>query len=155
MLGSVIGDIIGSVYEFKNHRSKNFVPLFHLQARFTDDTVCTVAIADALVRGTDPKATLIKWCRRYAENGGWGKRFAEWFMDDNPQPYGSWGNGAAMRISPVGLLATSEDDVVGWGPMLPRPSPTTTLRASLQPVRWLWPSFGHDTRRQRKLSQRN
>lgn len=114
MLGSVIGDIIGSVYEFKNHRSKNFDPLFHRQARFTDDTVCTVAIADALVRGTDPKATLIEWCRRYAENGGWGKRFAEWFMDENPQPYGSWGNGAAMRISPVGLLATSEAEVIGW-----------------------------------------
>jgi ADP-ribosylglycohydrolase len=114
MLGTVIGDIIGSVYEFRNHRSKGFSPLFHSQARFTDDTVCTVAIADALVSVTDPKATLIEWCRRYAENGGWGKRFAEWFMDDNPQPYGSWGNGAAMRISPVGLLATSEDDVIGW-----------------------------------------
>jgi ADP-ribosylglycohydrolase len=114
MLGTVIGDIIGSVYEFKNHRSKNFDPLFHPQARFTDDTVCTVAIADALVRGTDPQATLIEWCRRYAENGGWGKRFAEWFMDDNPKPYGSWGNGAAMRISPVGMLATSEDEVIGW-----------------------------------------
>lgn len=114
MLGTVIGDIIGSVYEFKNHRSKNFDPLFHRQARFTDDTVCTVAIADALVRGTNPKATLIDWCRRYAENGGWGKRFAEWFMDENPLPYGSWGNGAAMRISPVGLLATSEEEALGW-----------------------------------------
>lgn len=114
MLGTVIGDIIGSVYEFKNHRSKNFEPLFHPQARFTDDTVCTVAIADALVRGTAPQATLIEWCRRYAENGGWGKRFAEWFMDDNPQPYGSWGNGAAMRISPVGFLATSEEEAIGW-----------------------------------------
>ena len=114
MLGTVIGDIIGSVYEFKNHRSKDVLPLFHPQVRFTDDTVCTVAIADALVSGTDPKATLIEWCRRYAENGGWGKQFALWFMDDNPQPYGSWGNGAAMRISPVGLLASSEDEVIGW-----------------------------------------
>jgi ADP-ribosyl-[dinitrogen reductase] hydrolase len=114
MLGTVIGDIIGSVYEFKNHRRKNFIPLFHPQARFTDDTVCTVAVADALVRGTDPQTTLIDWCRRYAENGGWGKRFAEWFMDDNPQPYGSWGNGAAMRISPVGLLACSEEEAIGW-----------------------------------------
>lgn len=114
MLGTVIGDIIGSVYEFKNHRRKDFAPLFHPQARFTDDTVCTVAVADALVRGTDPQATLIDWCRRYAENGGWGKRFAEWFMDDHPQPYGSWGNGAAMRISPVGLLASSEDEAIAW-----------------------------------------
>lgn len=114
MLGAIIGDIIGSVYEFKNLRRKDFEPLFHPEARFTDDTICTVAVADALTRGTDPQTTLIDWCRRYAENGGWGKRFAEWFMDDNPQPYGSWGNGAAMRISPVGLLATSEEEALAW-----------------------------------------
>lgn len=114
MLGTVIGDIIGSVYEFKNHRSKDFEPLFHPQARFTDDTVCTVAIADALVHGADPQATLIDWCRRHAENGGWGKRFAQWFLDDDPKPYGSWGNGAAMRISPVGLLASNEDEAIAW-----------------------------------------
>lgn len=114
MLGTIVGDIIGSVYEFKNLRRKDFEPLFHPEARFTDDTICTVAIADALTRGTDPKTTLIEWCRRYAENGGWGKRFAEWFMDDNPKPYGSWGNGAAMRISPVGLLAKSEEEAIAW-----------------------------------------
>ena len=110
MLGTVIGDIIGSAYEFSNFKSKEFVPLFHPKARFTDDTVCTVAVADALTRGADPQATLIEWCRRYAENGGWGKQFALWFLDDNPQPYGSWGNGGAMRISPVGLLASSDDE---------------------------------------------
>lgn len=114
MLGAVIGDIIGSVYEFKNHRSKTFEPLFHPEARFTDDTVCTVAIADALVRGADPQSTLIAWCRQYAENGGWGKRFAQWFLDEDPKPYGSWGNGAAMRISPVGLLAKNEDEAIAW-----------------------------------------
>jgi len=114
MLGTIIGDIVGSVYEFKNYRHKDFEPLIHPQARFTDDTVCTVAVADALVRGANPQDTLIDWCRRHAENGGWGKRFAEWFMDDNPQSYGSWGNGAAMRISPVGLLATSEEEAIAW-----------------------------------------
>lgn len=114
MLGTIIGDIVGSVYEFKNVRRKDFAPLFHPLARFTDDTVCTVAVADALVQGSDPKSTLIEWCRRYAENGGWGKRFAEWFMDENPQPYGSWGNGAAMRISPVGLLARNEAEAIAW-----------------------------------------
>ncbi len=114
MLGTIIGDIIGSAYEFSNFKGKNFTPLFHPKARFTDDTVCTVAVADALTQGVDPQATLIEWCRRYAENGGWGKRFAEWFMDNNPQPYGSWGNGAAMRIAPVGLLASTEAEVIGW-----------------------------------------
>ena len=114
MLGALIGDIVGSVYEFSNFKSKAFTPLFHPKARFTDDTVCTTAVADALTRGTDPQAALIDWCRRYAEKGGWGKQFAEWFMDDNPQPYGSWGNGAAMRIASVGLLASSEAEAIGW-----------------------------------------
>lgn len=110
MLGTVIGDMVGSVYEFKNHRSKWFEPLFHANARFTDDSVCTVAVADALVNGRHPQEALIDWCNRYAENGGWGKRFAEWFTADQPAPYGSYGNGAAMRISPVGLLAASLDE---------------------------------------------
>ena len=114
MLGTLIGDIVGSAYEFSHFKGKDFAPLFHPQARFTDDTVCTVAVADALTRGADPQTTLVAWCRRYAENGGWGKRFALWFMDDNPLPYGSWGNGAAMRIAPVGLLARTEAEVLGW-----------------------------------------
>jgi ADP-ribosyl-[dinitrogen reductase] hydrolase len=105
MLGTLMGYIIGSAYEFSKFKDQDFVPLFHPKARFTDDTVCTVAVADALTQGADPQTILIEWCRRYAENGGWGKSFAEWFMDDNPQPYGSWGNGAAMLIAPVGLLA--------------------------------------------------
>ncbi len=114
MLGAIVGDIIGSAYEFNNHRSKTFEPLFHPEARFTDDTVCTVAIADALIQGTDPALSLQSWCQRYAENGGWGQRFALWIFEDNPQPYGSWGNGAAMRISPVGLLAGTEDELFQW-----------------------------------------
>lgn len=114
MLGTLTGDIVGSAYEFSHFKGKDFVPLFHPKARFTDDTVCTVAVADALIRGTDPQTTLIEWCKRYAENGGWGKQFALWFMDDNPQPYGSWGNGAAMRIAPVGLLASIEAEAIGW-----------------------------------------
>jgi ADP-ribosyl-[dinitrogen reductase] hydrolase len=114
MLGTIIGDIIGSAYEFHNCRRTDFEPLFHPKARFTDDTVCTIAVADALTRGIEPQAVLIDWCQRYAENGGWGKRFALWFMGDNPQPYGSWGNGAAMRISPVGFLANAEEEAIAW-----------------------------------------
>jgi ADP-ribosylglycohydrolase len=114
MLGTLIGDIIGSAYEFSHFKGKDFAPLFHPKARFTDDTVCTVAVAAALVHGTDPQTAMIEWCKRYAENGGWGKQFALWFLDDNPQPYNSWGNGAAMRIAPVGLLANTEAEVIGW-----------------------------------------
>ena len=114
MLGTITGDIVGSAYEFSYFKGKNFEPLFHAKARYTDDTVCTVAVADALTRGADPRSTLIDWCRRYAENGGWGKQFAFWFLDDDPQPYGSWGNGAAMRIAPLGLLANTEEEIIGW-----------------------------------------
>lgn len=114
MLGIVIGDMVGSVYEFRSLRRKDFMPLFHDEARFTDDTVCTIGVADALVSGDDPKRRLIQWCRKYSENGGWGRRFSFWFMSEDPRPYQSWGNGAAMRVAPVGLLATSEEEVSAW-----------------------------------------
>ena len=114
MLGTVIGDIVGSVYEFRNFKSKTFQPLFHPHAKFTDDTVCTVAVADAIVNDRDPAESLQDWCRRYEDNGGWGQRFALWIADDEPKPYGSWGNGGAMRIAPVGLVATSEEQTRAW-----------------------------------------
>jgi ADP-ribosylglycohydrolase len=81
--------------------------LFHTGAKFTDDTVCTVAIADALVNGLDPATTLQRWGREYWSNGGWGQRFNLWLAEDDPKPYNSWGNGSAMRVGPAGLLATS------------------------------------------------
>jgi ADP-ribosylglycohydrolase len=112
MLGAITGDIIGSWYEFRNYKAKNFEPLFHTGAKFTDDTVCTVAIADALVNGLDPAATLQRWGREYWSNGGWGQRFTLWLAEDDPQPYNSWGNGAAMRVGPAGLLATSLEHVI-------------------------------------------
>ena len=112
MLGSIIGDIVGSAYEFSGYKSKTFTPLFHPKSRFTDDTVCTVGIAQALLDNADPATTLIAWCDRYAENGGWGRAFAQWFTASKPEPYGSWGNGGAMRVSPVGFLATSEEAVI-------------------------------------------
>lgn len=111
MLGTVIGDIVGSPYEFRNHRSKSF-PLFHPRSRFTDDTVCTIGVADALLAGGDPARVLQAWCRRYESNGGWGRRFSQWITDDDPRPYGSLGNGGAMRVSPAGLLACSVDDAL-------------------------------------------
>lgn len=113
MLGAIAGDIIGSWYEFRNIKVKDFQPLFHKGAKFTDDTVCTVAEADALVNGLDPVQTLQRWGRAYWSNGGWGQRFNLWLVDDDPQPYNSWGNGAFMRISAAGLLATSLEHELG------------------------------------------
>jgi len=107
MLGSIIGDVAGSVYEFNNYRAKDFAPFFHPKAAFTDDTVCTVAIADALIHRKCPASSLKEWGERYWANGGWGRSFALWLGSDSLEPYGSYGNGAAMRVAPVGLLATS------------------------------------------------
>lgn len=107
MLGSIIGDIAGSVYEFNNYRAKDFTPFFHAEAAFTDDTVCIIAIADALLHDKCPARTLKAWGERYWSNGGWGRSFALWLGSDSLEPYGSYGNGAAMRVAPAGLLATS------------------------------------------------
>lgn len=112
MLGAIIGDIVGSVYEFNNYKAKDFDPFFHPRAFFTDDTVCTVAVADALVNGIDPANALRTWGRRYEKNGGWGARFAQWLGSDDEGPYNSYGNGAGMRVSPAGLLAGSVDDAI-------------------------------------------
>ncbi|MEN9902976.1 MAG: hypothetical protein RL651_1640 [Pseudomonadota bacterium] len=110
MLGSIIGDIAGSVYEFNNYRAKDFAPFFHAQAAFTDDTVCTIAIADALVHEKCPARTLKHWGERYWSNGGWGRSFALWLGSESLEPYGSYGNGAAMRVAPAGLLANSLEE---------------------------------------------
>ena len=114
MLGAIIGDIVGSVYEKRNYRGKDFEPLFHANVRYTDDTVCTVAVADALLHRKKPTQALQEWCRRYEDTGGWGQRFALWIADDEPKPYQSWGNGAAMRISAVGFLARTEQEAIDW-----------------------------------------
>ena len=112
MLGAIIGDIVGSVYEFNNYRAKNFTPFFHRRAFYTDDTVCTIAIADALINERHPGVALKDWGQRYWENGGWGGRFAVWLGSASLEPYGSYGNGAAMRVAPAGLLAALTEEAV-------------------------------------------
>lgn len=112
MLGAIIGDIVGSVYEFDNYCATDFEPFFHPNAAFTDDTVCTIAVADALLQGKAPEWLLKEWGRRYWGIGGWGNRFAQWLTSNDAAPYGSYGNGAAMRVSPAGLLAASIDSAV-------------------------------------------
>lgn len=112
MLGAVIGDIVGSVYEFNNCKTKTFEPLFHPKAFYTDDTVCTVAVADALLNERHPAEALKDWGRRYWETGGWGLRFGRWLQSDSLEPYGSYGNGAAMRVAPAGYLARSLEEAI-------------------------------------------
>jgi len=110
MLGAIIGDIVGSIYEVENYRAKDF-KFFDRRADFTDDTVCTIAVADALLHGTNPAEALHDWCGRY-RGRGYGGMFAQWLARGNRRPYGSFGNGAAMRVSPAGFLARSLDEAL-------------------------------------------
>lgn len=112
MLGAIIGDIVGSVYEFNNYKAKDFDPFFHPKCFFTDDTVCTAAVAESLTRHIDPAVSLREWGRRYWKNGGWGMRFAQWLGSDDEGPYNSFGNGAGMRVSPAGFLARTFDEAL-------------------------------------------
>ena len=101
MLGAIIGDIVGSRWEFNPTNDYNFKWLSD-ENDFTDDTICTVGVADAILRDRDFGESIHEWCRRYPHPmGGYGGRFAQWVRSDNPQPYGSYGNGASMRLSPV------------------------------------------------------
>lgn len=112
MLGAIIGDIVGSVYEWNNVKTKDFGPLFHEKAFYTDDTICTIAVADALIHGRHAGEALMDWGGRYFDNGGWGGMFSRWLLRGVPEPYNSYGNGAAMRVSPAGLLANSADEAL-------------------------------------------
>ena len=110
MIGAIAGDIIGSVYEHDPIKTKDF-PLFHPQCRFTDDTVLTIAIAQAILEDRNYVKTVRKIGRKYP-HAGYGGSFIHWLHSTAPKPYNSWGNGAAMRVSPVGLAFDSVDTVL-------------------------------------------
>lgn len=114
MLGAIIGDIVGSRFEFNNTKDYNFGPLFTNECQFTDDTICTVAIADAILNGSEDYATYLQaWCRKYpSPMGGYGASFSRWIHDKEAKPYFSFGNGAAMRVSPVGWANFKSSETV-------------------------------------------
>lgn len=105
MLGAITGDIIGSPYEFLGFKSTDF-PLFTEQSRFTDDTVLTVAVADALLHNLDYAKTLKDYGRRYPD-AGYGGSFNIWMHSNSMAPFNSWGNGSAMRTSPIGFFCNN------------------------------------------------
>ena len=107
MIGAIIGDIVGSRFEFDNTNDFNF-ELFTEECAYTDDTICTIAVADAAMNGSSYGVLLHSWCRRYPEPmGSYGCSFADWIASNNPQPYNSFGNGSAMRVAPVAWVAQS------------------------------------------------
>lgn len=109
MIGAIAGDIIGSVYEHNPIKTKDF-DLFDPLCRFTDDSVLTVAVADSILRGHPYAESMREIGRRYP-NAGYGGSFNQWLHSDDPRPYESWGNGSAMRVSPVGFAFATEDEV--------------------------------------------
>ena len=112
MIGAILGDMIGAPYEFDmGNKTKDF-PLFSSGTEFTDDTVMTIAVAEALLDTLGKSDEIIiealvqsmqKWGRKYS-NAGYGCMFSQWLITPDPQPYGSYGNGSAMRVSSVGWL---------------------------------------------------
>jgi len=110
MLGAIAGDIIGSVYESRPIKTVDF-PLFGPGSRFTDDTVLTIGVGKAILEENDYARAIQEMGRKYPD-AGYGPSFLRWLDSDNPRAYGSWGNGAAMRISPVGLAFDSEEKVL-------------------------------------------
>jgi ADP-ribosylglycohydrolase len=110
MIGAIAGDIMGSVYEHNQIKTKDF-PLFHPRCCFTDDTVLTAAVADAILTGRPYEQSVREFGRRHP-GAGYGGMFNGWLHSDHPQPYNSWGNGSAMRVSPVGFAFNTEDEVL-------------------------------------------
>ena len=117
MIGAIIGDIAGSIYEFNNIKTTDF-PIISDDCFFTDDTVMTVAVAEALIKGERNEAKtekeMVKSMKKYGKlypDAGYGSRFGEWLSSSEPKPYGSFGNGSAMRVSPVAWFFHSLEKV--------------------------------------------
>jgi ADP-ribosylglycohydrolase len=110
MIGAIAGDIIGSVHEFGRTNSKDF-PLFTPASAFTDDSVLTVAVAQAILTDGDYRRAVLAFGRRYPD-AGYGGFFRDWLASPDPRPYNSFGNGSAMRVSPVGFAFGTEAEVL-------------------------------------------
>jgi ADP-ribosylglycohydrolase len=112
MLGAIIGDIIGSVHEGAGTKTKDF-PLFVPRSTFTDDTVLTVAVAEWILTGQDLVDLLLAYFHDYPGRG-YGGMFHQWGHSSSREPYNSFGNGAAMRVSPVGFAFETMEEVLDW-----------------------------------------
>jgi len=115
IIGAIAGDIIGSVYEFHNVKTLDF-DLFCVRSIFTDDSVLTLATMYAVLNQKDYAETYQLFGRNYPDRG-YGGRFRSWIHSKNPEPYNSWGNGSAMRVSPVAWCCNNLDDVMAMAKM--------------------------------------
>lgn len=116
MLGAIIGDIAGSRFEFNNYLNTDF-KLFTKECAYTDDTICTIAVAYSLLsKGKISFSdSLLYWCRKYPNpKGHYGGSFAKWIHSNNNEPYNSFGNGSAMRVSPCAWLSNDLDTILQY-----------------------------------------
>jgi ADP-ribosylglycohydrolase len=111
ILGAIVGDMIGSRFEFNNYKDVDF-ELFANETNFTDDSVLTIATMSCIIDEGSYTRAYQSFARRYPGRG-YGGNFSGWIHSDNPQPYNSWGNGSAMRASPVGWAFDTLEDVLG------------------------------------------
>lgn len=110
MIGAIIGDIVGSVFEWNNIKHKEF-ELFTEKSDFTDDTVMTIATIDSIINNIPFGKSYKKWFRKYP-NRGYGGNFIGWGISNSIKPYNSWGNGSAMRVSPIGYYYDILEEVL-------------------------------------------
>ena len=136
MIGAIIGDIAGSTYEFHSIKAKDF-PLFAPGSNTTDDSLMSIAVASALIqtgKDEDFKTSVISSMRQIAAKypcppmGGYGGRFRHWLVSPHPRPYGSFGNGSAMRVFPCNAAAVHEADALRHAS--PNKSARTTERSN-------------------------
>ncbi len=112
MIGAIAGDVIGSIYEGRGKQIKREdFPLFSPGCHFTDDSLLTIAVADAILNGGGYGPTIRAYALRYPD-AGFGHKFREWMGSPNSAPYNSFGNGSAMRVSPVAWAFDTEEDVL-------------------------------------------
>lgn len=112
MIGAIIGDIVGSRFEFDNLKTKDF-KLFTGECEYTDDSILTIAIADAILHGRSYSECALEWCRKYPHpKGCYGATFSHWVRTGVQRPYNSFGNGSAMRVSPVGFAFNTEAETI-------------------------------------------
>lgn len=112
IIGTIGGDIIGSTREWNAIKTKDF-KLFEKKSTFTDDTILTLAVAKWLCEDKDSQNALVRNLQKFGNeypNGGYGGRFYHWLDEESPQPYGSWANGSAMRVSPCAWVADSLEE---------------------------------------------
>lgn len=124
MIGAICGDICGSTYERNNTKDYNF-ELFPAGSKPTDDSVMTIAIADAILTGVSYQDKMREWGRRYIR-GGFGKMFKAWVLSDDPKPYGSFGNGSGMRATSIGWAYDTLEEVLEQAKLTAMPTHNST-----------------------------